>query len=379
MQRLAKRVVQSATVALGLSLAIAALLWACGLPRQPVPAQQGQEALKPRESAIPADEVSPGMLLFFDNRLSGDGSTSCATCHVPEKAWADGLPLSRGYRGTLYFRNTPTLINAGQMPLLDWDGRFEQEDMESLVRDHLAESHFLNIDGGLLVERLRQVPEYEEGFKAVFKAEVSYGRVLRALATFVRSLRSQDHPYLRYLEGDASALSPQAKAGLELFQGKAGCARCHSGALLSDGKLHALGVPAAPAIFQEPLRHITFRRFLRGFGISEYASLEDDPGLYSLTHDRADWGKFRTPSLLEVARTAPYMHNGVFGSLEEVVSFYNQGGGAAPSKDRLLKPLGLSEEEAASLVAFLESLGSTGPPVEAPQQPPYQPRRQGED
>ena len=324
--------------------------------------------------AAPASLEELGKLLFFDKRLSGDASISCSTCHAPQSAWADGAPLSTGYRGTLYFRNTPTLINAGRMPLLDWDGRFAAGDMDSLVRDHLAEAHFMNVDGRLLVERLRQVPEYEAAFRELYGGEVSYGKVLGALSTFVASLNSGNHPYLRFLDGDRSALSPDAKAGLELFEGKAGCARCHGGELLSDGGMHALGVPENPAVFSEPLRHITFRRFFRLLGVGAYVSIRSDPGLYALTSDESDRGKFRTPSLLEAARTAPYMHNGVLATLEDVVRFYNEGGGEGANIDPLLRPLGLTDDEIDSLVAFLSVLGSDEGVTEIPEPPPYEPR-----
>ncbi len=340
---------------------------------------QGDRVLAQSRVAISKEDL--GRLLFFDGRLSGDGSTSCATCHAPESGWADGLPLSAGYsRGNLYFRNTPTLINASREEWLDWDGRFAGGDLSSLIRDHIAEAHFMNLDGRLLVERMRQVPEYEEAFEDLYGSEVSYGKVLDALGAFLRTLNSGDHPFLRYREGDADALSAQARAGLELFEGKAGCAQCHGGELLSDGDFHALGVPDNPAIFQEPLRHVTFRRFFRGFGVGEYVALREDPGLSALTFDESDRGKFRTPSLLEVKRTAPYMHNGVLDTLEDVARFYDAGGGEGRNRDSLLRPLGLSDEEIAALVAFLESLGSEEAAFEPPDElPPYQPRTLGDN
>ena len=122
----------------------------------------------PAYTSAPSSKEELGRLLFFDPRLSGDALTSCSSCHMPDKAWSDGLPLSAGYTSTLYFRNTPTLLNASQMLVFDWDGRFAQGDMASLVRDHLAEAHFMHIDGRLAIERVRQVPEYEEGFREVF-------------------------------------------------------------------------------------------------------------------------------------------------------------------------------------------------------------------
>ena len=328
---------------------------------------------------LAATQVELGRLLFYDGRLSGDGSTSCATCHDPNNAYMDGAPLSAGYsRGNPYFRNTPTLLNASKMPYYDWDGRFAQGDLETVVRDHIAEAHFMSQDGRLLVERMRQVPEYEESFKEVFGSEVSYGKVLNAVAAYLQTLESSaDNPYLAFRAGDTDGLSPQARRGLELFEGKAGCVQCHSGDLLSDGQFHNLGVPDNSQIFEDPQRHITFRRFFRMFGVGEYVTMRDDPGLYALTADEADRGKFRTASLLEVARTAPYMHGGVFESLSEVVEFYNAGGGTSENKDAALRPLGLTDLEAADLVAFLESLASPADEQAAPELPEYELRTLG--
>ena len=323
-------------------------------------------------ATTPASVEELGHLLFYDNRLSGDASVSCASCHAPETAWTDGQALSAGYRSTLHFRNTPTILNAGRMERLDWDGRFAAGDMDSLVRDHIAEAHFMNIDGRLLVERMKQTPVYEEAFQRLYGSEVSYGKVLNALSSFVSSRNSVNHPYLRYLEGDESALDSQQQAGLELFQGKAGCAACHSGELLSDGGMHAIGAPDNPEIFSDPLRHITFRRFMRLQGVPEYVSLRSDPGLYAVTNDEADRGKFRTPSLLEAGRTAPYMHNGVFTDLEEVVRFYNDGGGAGENIAPELKPLGLTDTEIESLAAFLSVMGSEEEAVAPSEMPPYE-------
>lgn len=318
-----------------------------------------------------------GRTLFFDPRLSGDGATACSTCHVPEKAWTDGLALSAGYTSVLYFRNTPTLLNSSKAALLDWDGRFDGKDMDSVVRDHLADAHFMNVDGLLLVERLRQVPEYEAGFKELYAGEVSYGKILNAISEYVATLESKGHSYLEYRAGDRAALSAQAQAGLLLFEGKAGCSTCHGGELLTDGERHALGVPENPDIYREPVRQVTFRRFFKQFGVSNFVGIREDPGQFALTHDEGDRGKFRTPSLLEVARTAPYMHNGVFGSLDEVVRFYNEGGGQSPNKDPRLRSLDLDDAEVAALVEFLKNLGSTEGAIERPAPPPYQPRELG--
>ena len=314
-----------------------------------------------------------GRFLFFDKRLSGNNATSCSSCHLPDEAWTDGQALSTGYTSVEYFRNTPTLLNVSHMTLLDWDGRFDGADMAALVRDHIAEAHFMNLDGRLLVERMLQVPEYAESFEQLFGVEVNYANVLNSLAVFVATLESTDNPYLDFKAGNENALTAQEIAGLELFEEKAGCSSCHSGDLLADGGLHVIGVPANPNIFTNTARHITFRRFFKQFGVGEFAELRSDPGRFALTHNEADRGSFRTPSLLEIGRTGPYMHNGVMETLDDVVRFYNDGGGDTQNKDNLLQPLNLTEDEIGSLVTFLRSLSSNEPPFDVPTElPPYE-------
>jgi len=180
-----------------------------------------QLAPLPAVEAVDSRQAALGRLLFFDPRLSGNASLSCAECHVPEKGWADGLPLSQGYPGSLYLRNTPTVLNAFDKRFAFWDGRLAGADMASVVRDHIAEAHFMQADGRLVIERLRQVPAYEEGFRTVFGGEPTYGRILNAVVAYLKTLRSREVPLDRYLAGDQTALSPQAQAGRGLFHGKA--------------------------------------------------------------------------------------------------------------------------------------------------------------
>lgn len=337
--------------------------------------EAADEALAPLPEAPTLDpkEVELGKRLFFDRRLSGDATISCASCHVPGKSFTDGLALSKGYPTSLYFRNTPTLLNTAFKKLVYWDGRLPGNDVPTVVRDHLSEAHFMQADGRLLIERLKQVPEYEASFKAVYGEEPSYGKILNAVSAYVKSLVSEDVPYDRYLAGDRQALSDSARRGMELFQGKAGCIQCHRGPMLTDERFHRLGLPENPEVFQEPLRHVTFRRFFKTFGVEGYDALREDAGLYAVTKDLKDKGKFKTPSLREVARTAPYMHNGVFENLEEVVEFYNRGGA------EILEPLDLANEEQQALIAFLNALSGKETPVEIPEEAPYELRRLGEN
>ncbi|MEM8680472.1 MAG: cytochrome c peroxidase, partial [Planctomycetota bacterium] len=315
----------------------------------------------------PPTTVSLGKLLFFDPRLSGDATISCATCHDPQQAFTDGRAFSRGYPGSEYFRNTPTIVNAGQLPLFYWDARMSGDDMPSMIRDHIAESHFMQADGRLVIERLKQVPVYADQFQAVFGGEPTYGRILNALTVFVQSIESGTSPADRYAAGDKQALSPAAARGHALFHGKAGCVDCHQGPLYTDGQVHDLGLKAAPDLFRVPEREVTFRRFFRTLGIADYAQLRQDIGHACVTKSSQDRGQFRTAPLREVADTAPYMHDGRFDTLAAVVAFYNRG------TDEALRPLQLSPAEQQDLVAFLHALSSERPEVNPPELPAYEP------
>jgi cytochrome c peroxidase len=298
-----------------------------------------------------------GRLLFFDSRMSGDDSFSCALCHKPEKAFTDGKALSMGFTETLYFRNTPTLLNAADQKQLYWDGRFADGDMLSLMRDHLSEAHFMNVDGRLVEQRLRQAPDYVKAFRSAYGGEPTYGNVLDALSTFVSSLKSGESAYDRYKNGEKDALSKAAERGRVLFEGKGGCAACHAGPDFTNGKLHNRKVPENPEIFTMPLRHITFRRFFRLLGVRGYADLREDLGYSAISGFPQDRGKFRTPSLRNVSRTAPYMHNGMIKTLERAVKH------EGPK---------LSRRNRADLVEFLKALSAPVPEIVEPDLPRFE-------
>jgi cytochrome c peroxidase len=326
-----------------------------------------------------AEQVELGKFLFFDPRLSGDGSISCDTCHEPAKGWGDGKALSTGYPGSEYFRNAQTILNAAYHKRNYWDGRMAGSDLPTLVRDHLTEAHFMQVDGRLMAERLKQVPEYVVMFEKTFGGEPSFGRTLNAVAAFLRTITSKNAAIDRHLKGDQTALTAEARQGLAIFQGKAGCTQCHGGPLFADGKFHAVGGPEHLDVFADPFRHISFRRFFRTLGAPGVDGYTTDPGLYGVTKNREDRGKFRTPSLREVSRTAPYMHNGMLATLEDVVAFYNAGGGTHPNKSPLLRPLGLTPGEQRTLVEFLKSLSGDPVVIERPELTDYQPRALGKN
>lgn len=316
---------------------------------------------------MPSKELAElGKMLFFDERLSGDGAISCAKCHDPKKGWGDGMALSDGYPGAKYFRNTKTILNAAYARYFYWDGRLTGADMPTLMRDVITETYFMNMDGRLMLERLKQIPQYVELFNKTLGGEPSFGRTLEALSAFMKTIGSRNAPF------DQGKLSAKAKEGLKLFQGKAGCIQCHNGPYFSDGKPHNLGIPENPDVLNEPLRHISMRSFYKFLGVSGFENFKRDVGYFVVSKDNRDMGKFITPTLREVSRTAPYMHNGVFKTLEEVVEFYNKGGENDPNKSLLLKPLGISLEEKEALVEFLKSLSGDEIIVEAPQRQEYQ-------
>jgi cytochrome c peroxidase len=315
-----------------------------------------------------------GKLLYFDPRMSGDGSTSCNSCHpANDGSWAIGSPISFGYPGTTHWRNSQTVINVAYYLRLNWDG--SATSIEKQNNGAWTGTVAGNLDTAMAEERLAQIPEYVRLFKEVFGADYPlYGDALKAVATFQRTIVSQNVPFDAYLGGEASAISDEAKVGYDLFTGKANCIACHNGALVSDNTFHNTGIPTAPDFQTNPLRQITARwqYWNRGVPEGEYATMNADLGLYYLTYLESDKGKFRTPSLRDTCYTAPYMRNGVFATLEEVVAFYNAGGGDDPNKDALLQPLNLTEQEQAALVAFMQSLCGDKIIVEQPELPEYE-------
>ena len=328
-------------------------------------------SVMPPDNPLSDEKIELGKLLFFDRRMSGNSTVNCAFCHLPNQGWGDGGELSLGYPGTLHWRNSQTIINAVYLKKLFWAG-------ESLSLEAQAKSAFTgniagNLDAALAEERLRQVPEYVRLFDEAFGAPPNFGDVLRAVAAFEATITSRNVPYDRYLEGDTEALSESAKRGLGLFVGKAACVQCHSGTLLTDESYHNLGGPQNLQFESEPQRQIALRYQHRARGVPEevYRSADRDLGLYYTTKRDEDRGRFRTPPLREVEQTGPYMHNGVFSTLEEVVQFYNQGGGQDPNKSPLMRPLRLTAQEVADLVAFMESLTGDEILVEAPPMPEY--------
>jgi cytochrome c peroxidase len=287
------------------------------------------------EMHVPAPEANPptpeklelGRRLFRDPILSRDSTKSCSSCHLEAHAFADTARVSTGVHGQRGTRNAPPLHNRAFGRSFFRDGR--SPTLEDAVLRPIQAPDELSMTLPEVVRRLREHPTYPAAFAAAFdSAPIDDVALGRALATFVRSLLSGDSPADRFGVGDSLALTPAAIRGRALFLARANCTACHTGPYLTDERFHNTGVSWG-----------------RG-----------DAGRETVTRDPADRGRFRTPSLRDVELTAPYMHDGSVRTLEEVVEFYDRGGGQNPSLDHRIRPLGLTPQERADLVAFLRAL-----------------------
>jgi cytochrome c peroxidase len=342
----------------------------------------------PANPPIPADnkqsdaKVELGKLLFFDPRLGGDASISCASCHDPSQGWAWAEDFSRGYPGTVHWRNSQSIMNSGHYPGSFWANSVTSLEAQapSAAKGGVAG----NGENDIMEARLALIPEYRKRFKEVFGDDFPrIKNAWRAIAAFERTINQTDTPIDRYLAGDKKALSEEQVRGKAVFEGKGGCIQCHNGALASDMEMYNIGVPSAKRWEEDGLAQITFRFELYAKGSNEelYRTAKADPGAYFRGKNKWDLGKFRTPSLRYTMYTAPYMHNGAFYTLEEVVDFYNKGGfdeenrttGWPKTKSELIKPLGLSDDEKADLVAFIESFSGEEILMDKPELPEYAP------
>jgi cytochrome c peroxidase len=308
-------------------------------------------------TAVPVSEQNPqtpekielGRKLFFDRRLSGDGTMDCAVCHNPEKGFSDGREISLNYPTTRNWRNSPTLMNVGLQKYLFHDGRARTLEEQALFPMMSAFEMNRNLD--FVEEVIRSVPEYVEAFKQVFgDSDITRQRMAMAIAAFERTLVSKNPPLDRYLKGDRKALSAEAKKGYELFIGKGKCAECHDGVSLSDNKFYALNVLENAEQEKDPRVAATRRFVAKVYHYEDFRNLMEDPGRYLITKDKNDWKAFKTPTVREISKTGPYMHNGIYQTLDEVIEFFDQGGGKGNIS---LKPLNLSAEEKRHLKTFL--------------------------
>jgi cytochrome c peroxidase len=283
----------------------------------------------PPDNALTAAKVKLGARLFHDRTLSADGSLSCATCHNATRAFADDRPVAIGVFSRVGQRGAPTLVNRGYGKVFFWDGRAAT--LEEQVLAPIENPKELGMTRGEVVARLQRDSTYVAAFREAFDAGINERDVAKALASYVRTIYSGDAPFDRFAEGKVDALSVTARAGLALFRGRANCTACHVGPNFSDEKFHNTGVAWDGRAF-------------------------NDVGRAAITGRSEHQGAFKTPTLREVARTAPYMHDGSILTLEDVIGFYDQGGRANPLLDAELRPLHLSTEEKAALRELLHAL-----------------------
>jgi cytochrome c peroxidase len=314
----------------------------------------------PEDNPMTPEKVELGKQLFFDARLSADGSLACVSCHLPDQGWTTNTPLSLAYPTNMERRNSQTLINVAYNKALLWDGRASALEKQALgpIQNPLHMNQNLDI----LIEKLKAVPEYAEGFQNVFGTAVTPDGLGKALAAFERTLITRDAPFDRYIKGDRQAMSEHALHGMELFQGKARCVLCHNGPNFSDSQFHNLGVPDAP-LLAHPLVQAAIRFDAKRMNVQGYEQIREDLGRYLVTKEDKDKGAFKTPTLRNVAQRDPYMHNGAFQTLDDILDFYDQGGGISPRKSPLIQPLGLTAQEKRDLLAFLQALTGEVPVV----------------
>jgi cytochrome c peroxidase len=288
----------------------------------------------PPENPYSEAKANLGRMLFFDPILSGSRTISCSSCHNPSLSWSDGVRLANG-SGRMQL-HSPTLIDVAAVPVLGWDGKFKS--LEGVAFGPLLNPDNMNNTEAEIVGRLTKIPGYVEAFSQAFPGvrpgeAVSRPDIEQALATFERTIVASKAPFDRWIEGDETAIGASAKRGFVLFNGKAGCANCHEGPSFTDFSFHDIGIANENDIGRGRLF----------------------PTSVKLRH------AFKVPTLRDVARRAPYMHDGSIATLEAVVDTYNTGGIDRASRSELIRPLGLSAIEKHDLIDFLNTL--TGEPA----------------
>jgi cytochrome c peroxidase len=275
----------------------------------------------PDDNPITPAKVALGRRLFRDRRLSRDGLLSCAVCHDSGRAFANERNVDQ--------RNVPTIVNRAYGVSFFWDGRAAS--LEEQAVQPLLNPREMGATREAEVELMRNDRGYWRSFQRVFGRDPTFEDIGRAIACYVRTIRSGGSRYDRYENGQRSILSEEERRGLDLFRSKAGCVQCHAGPNLTDESFHNTGVA-----------------FRNGRPLDE--------GRFAVTHDPRDHGRFKTPTLREVARTAPYMHDGSIYTLEDVIDYYDRGGNRNPNLDRAMQPLHLSPEDKRAIIAFLRTL-----------------------
>lgn len=284
---------------------------------------------EPKDNPSTPAKVDLGRMLYYEPRISGNGTISCATCHNPGLGWADGLAKGIGINGTKLGRSSPTVANAAYYELQFWDGRAAS--LEEQAKGPVENPNEMGGKGERVVATLKAIPGYVKAFEDAFGTpEVTFDRFAMAVAAFERTVVDLDSPFDRYARGDDKALTESAQRGLDLFVGKANCSVCHSGPNLADKRFHNIGVD------------------------------DGDDGRFGVTKNEMERGAFRTPTLRNIALTAPYMHNGSQKTLREVIDHYekvaNEGRAKRPTLSIFFRPFKLTEDEKKDLEAFMRAL-----------------------
>jgi cytochrome c peroxidase len=325
------------------SLCFGGAIFATGVPDR---AEWQKNYHRPTE--IPFPKSNPysdaksrlGKILFFDPILSGSQIRSCGTCHNPALSWGDGRPRAMGEGQKPLALRSPTLLNVAWTPKLGWDGHFR--DLESVAMGPITGATNMNLSEKEMIARLSEIPGYIDAFGAAFgEGKITRKKIELALATFERTIVSGEAPFDRWIAGDEKALSESAKRGFDLFNNKANCAACHSGWAFTDSSFHDIG-----------------------------SATKDDIGRGKLfpTSVKLQYA-FKTPTLRDAARRGPYMHDGSVETLQAVIDLYDRGGIERPSRSDEIRPLNLSKDEKADLIAFLQTLNGSAEPYPVPMLP----------
>lgn len=298
----------------------------------------------PEDNPLTEAKVALGKQLYFDKRLSQDESVSCASCHDPAKGWSNADAFATGVKGARGGRSAPTIINSVYNVFHFWDGRAGSLEEQALGPVQNPIEMAMKLED--VEKRLNEIEGYRRQFREVFGTDrVTRDGIAKAIAAYERTILSGDAPFDRFKAGESDALSEPARRGMDLFFGKAQCSACHVGPNFTDNGFHNVGI-----------------------GMDKE---EPDLGRFEQTKLLGDRGSFKTPTLREINRTAPYMHDGSLKTLEDVVDHYSKGGIPNPQLDEGIFKLNLSEQEKADLVTFLkEGLSSDSYPLhEAPELP----------
>lgn len=299
----------------------------------------------PKDNPYSKEKAELGRLLYYDKRLSADGTVSCATCHNQPCGYSDCRPIAVGIEGHKGTRHSPTVINTAYLDFLFWDGRAKS--LEQQCEGPIANVNEMSLTKDAheahrkCAEKIQQIAGYRPLFKSVFGTEeMTMGNITKAIATFERTILSGNSPFDRYQAGDKTALTQQQIDGYQVFK-KSGCAICHGGVQFTYGRFENIGIG-----MDKP---------------------NPDLGRYNITHSERDWGAFKAPTLRQLKDREPFMHDGSHATLEEVIDYYDRGG--IPNKNLhplLQKPLHLTPEEKKALISFLDSLNGEGWQKEEP-------------